>query len=165
SLTQRTEIANESGASLFLSVHCNSWFSAQTGGFETYFLAPARSESERTLQRYENTAGGPSADVPAGDLEFIVWDLVQNEFINESSTFAEYVQKALSDRLDIRNRGVKQANFVVLQGARMPAVLIETAFLSNPTEERMLADADFHEDFARGMVDALRRMKERYAQR
>jgi len=165
SLTQRTEIANEAGANVFISVHCNSWFSAQTGGFETYFLAPARSESERALQRYENAAGGSSGETPVGDLEFIVWDLVQNEFINESSTLAEYVQRALGERLDIRNRGVKQANFVVLQGARMPAVLIETAFLSNPTEERMLADPDFHRDVADCMVEALRRMKERYEQR
>jgi N-acetylmuramoyl-L-alanine amidase len=162
SLTRRTEIANEAGADLFISVHCNSWFSERTGGFEAYFLSPARSESERALARYENAAGGPVENVPNGDVDFIIWDLVQNEYINESSTFAEFIQKEMSDRLTIRNRGVKQANFVVLQGAKMPAVLIETAFLSNPSEERMLADPNFHRQVADGLVEAIRNMRKRY---
>jgi N-acetylmuramoyl-L-alanine amidase len=162
SLTQRTEIANEAGGDIFISIHCNSWFSERTGGFEAYFLSPARSESERALARYENTGSAAGTNTPEGDVDFIIWDLVQNEFINESSTFAELIQKAMSDNLSIRNRGVKQANFVVLQGARMPAVLVETAFLSNPVEERLLANPDFHRDVADGMVEAIREMRRRY---
>ncbi len=162
SLTRRTEIANEIGADVFISVHCNSWFSERAGGFEAYFLSPARSESERALARYENAAGETVTNRPEGDIDFIIWDLVQNEYINESSTFAEFIQKEMSDRLPVRNRGVKQANFVVLQGARMPAVLIETAFLSNPSEEALLADPDFHRQVADGVVDALRSMQKRY---
>jgi N-acetylmuramoyl-L-alanine amidase len=162
SLTRRTEIANEAQGDLFISVHCNSWFSEQTGGFEAYFLSPARSESERALARYENAAGAQAAEAPNGDIDFILWDLVQNEYINESSTFAEFVQKEMSDRLPIRNRGVKQANFVVLQGAKMPAVLFETAFLSNPAEEALLADPDFHRKVAEGVVEAIRDMRKRY---
>lgn len=162
-LNNRTEMANQAGADLFISIHCNSWFSERTGGFEAYFLSPARSESERTLARYENTAaGGPAAESPGGDVDFILWDLVQNEYINESSAFAELIQRAMSDRLSIRNRGVKQANFVVLQGSRMPAVLVETAFLSNPHEEQLLADPAFHEQVADGIVEAIRRLQERY---
>jgi N-acetylmuramoyl-L-alanine amidase len=162
SLTRRTEIANEAGADLFISVHCNSWFSERTGGFEAYFLSPARSESERALARYENAAGELAEATPNGDIDFIIWDLVQNEYINESSTFAEFIQKEMSDRLPIRNRGVKQANFVVLQGAMMPAVLVETAFLSNPAEEQMLADPDFHRQVADGLVEAIRNMRKRF---
>jgi N-acetylmuramoyl-L-alanine amidase len=161
-LNRRTEIANEAGADLLISVHCNSWFSERTGGFEAYFLSPARSESERALARYENAAGDPVADTPNGDIDFIIWDLVQNEYINESSTFAEFIQKEMNDRLTVRNRGVKQANFVVLQGAKMPAVLIETAFLSNPSEVAMLADPDFHRLVADGIVEAIRNMQKRY---
>jgi N-acetylmuramoyl-L-alanine amidase len=161
-LSRRTEIANEAGADLMISVHCNSWFSERTGGFEAYFLSPARSESERALARYENAAGDQAAETPNGDIDFILWDLVQNEYINESSTFAEFIQKEMSERLDIRNRGVKQANFVVLQGANMPAVLIETAFLSNPSEEALLADPEFHREVADGIVEAIRNMQKRY---
>jgi N-acetylmuramoyl-L-alanine amidase len=57
---------------------------------------------------------------------------------------------------------VKQANFVVLQGANMPAVLIETAFLSNPSEEALLADPEFHREVADGIVEAIRNMQKRY---
>jgi N-acetylmuramoyl-L-alanine amidase len=92
----------------------------------------------------------------------MLWDLVQNEYIAESSTFAEYVQKAMTDRLGIQSRGVKQANFVVLQGAKMPAVLIEVAFLSNPAEEQMLADPEFQSLVADGVIEAIRRVQERY---
>jgi N-acetylmuramoyl-L-alanine amidase len=162
-LRRRTEIANEAGADVFISIHCNSWFSERTGGFEAYFLSPARSESERALARYENAAGGgENPNEPGSDVDFILWDLVQNQYINESSSLAEFIQKAMDERLGIRNRGVKQANFVVLQGAKMPAVLIETAFLSNPSEEQMLADTDFQRRVADGLVEAITRLQERY---
>lgn len=162
SLSERTEVANSMGGDLFVSVHCNSWFSERTGGFEAYFLSPARSESERALARYENAAGGTVDNAPNGDIDFIIWDLVQNEYISESSTFAEFIQKAMSERLSVRNRGVKQANFLVLQGAKMPAVLIETAFLSNPNEESLLADPEFHRQVADGIVEAIRNLQKRY---
>lgn len=161
-LRDRTEIANAAGADLFISIHCNSWFNDRTGGFESYFLSPARSESDRALARFENESGGANDDTPHGDVEFILWDLVQNEYIAQSSTFAEYIQREMTTRLGLQSRGVKQANFVVLQGAKMPAVLIETAFLSNPQEERMLVDPNFHLRVAEGIVESIRRMRERY---
>ena len=87
---------------------------------------------------------------------------MQNEFISESSAFAEFIQGAMDERLELRSRGVKQANFMVLQGARMPAVLIEAAFLSNPTEAELLGDRDFHRKIADGIVEAVMLMKDRY---
>jgi len=162
SLSERTEIANTSGSDLFLSIHCNSWFGEHAGGFEVYFLAPARSESEKALSRYENAADTQPRSGSDGDVEFILWDLVQNEYINESSTFAEFIQRAMDGRLGIRSRGVKQANFRVLQGAKMPAVLVETAYLSNPAQARMLGDPAFQERVADGIVQAIRQMRERY---
>ncbi|HXV14674.1 MAG TPA: N-acetylmuramoyl-L-alanine amidase, partial [Candidatus Krumholzibacteria bacterium] len=161
-LVERTEIANTSGCDLFVSIHCNSWFHRGTSGFESYFLSPARSESEKALQRFENEAGDGAAQTPRGDVEFILWDLVQNAYIAESSTFAEYVQREMTSRLGIPSRGVKQANFIVLQGAKMPAVLIETAFLSNPTEERLLLDPGFQRRVAEGVVASIRKMQDRY---
>ena len=163
-LTRRTEIANESGGDLFISIHCNSWFSSETGGFEAYFLSPARTDWDRTVAMTENSADdilGTPKDVTS-DIDFILWDMVQSEYLNESSNFAEITQKVMSERLGIRNRGVKQANFTVLQGARMPAVLIETAFLSNPDEEAMLVDESFQERIANGIVEAVRKLQERY---
>jgi N-acetylmuramoyl-L-alanine amidase len=163
SLTHRTEIANQAGADLFISIHCNSWFSETTGGFEAYFLSPARTKWDREVARVENQADEfVSKQGDGGDIDFIVWDMVQNEFINESSHFAELIQKEMSERLEIRNRGVKQANFTVLQGARMPAILIETAFLSNPVEEQLLVDRAFQRKITEGIVSAIRQFRERY---
>jgi N-acetylmuramoyl-L-alanine amidase len=161
-LRERTEIANKAKADLFISIHCNSWFNDQTNGFESYFLSPARSESERALARFENASGGGKvkADAPDEDVQFILWDLVQNAYISESSSLAETIQREMTSRLGLKSRGVKQANFVVLQGAKMPAVLIETAFLSNPAEAQKLTDPDFQGGIADGIVASIRRIQE-----
>ncbi|HKW13540.1 MAG TPA: N-acetylmuramoyl-L-alanine amidase [Candidatus Krumholzibacteria bacterium] len=163
-LRDRTEIANKAKADLFISIHCNSWFNDQTNGFESYFLSPARSESERALARFENQSGGKTAkaDAPDEDVQFILWDLVQNAYISESSSLAETIQREMTSRLGLKSRGVKQANFVVLQGAKMPAVLIETAFLSNPDEAQKLTDPDFQRGIADGIVASIKRVQEQY---
>ena len=164
SLTRRTEIANEIEADLFISIHCNSWFSEETGGFEAYFLSPAKTEWDRAVAMTENAADDywrPSSDA-GSDIDFILWDIVQNEFINESSHLAELTQIAMIERLGLRDRGVKQAGFTVLQGAHMPAVLIETAFLSNPEEEQLLVSPDFQAKVADGIAEAVKKFKARY---
>jgi N-acetylmuramoyl-L-alanine amidase len=158
---KRVEIANAAVADIFISIHCNGWHSPSAGGFETLFLAPARTEDEARLAREENASirfENPDLDPKAvDDLDFILWDMVQNEFINESSELAEIVQKELAKVLRIRNRGVKQGGLRVLKGLRMPAVLIELAFLSNPKEDEFLMDRDFRESIVRGIVEAVRR--------
>lgn len=166
-LERRAEIANAEGADLFVSIHCNGWFHPNAGGFETFFLSPARTEDEVRLAREENASTrfenpGLSPE-QADDLDFILWDMVQNEFITESSELAELIQQELSEELDIRNRGVKQAGFKVLKGIQMPAVLIEVAFLSNPEEERLLQNPDFQRRVIRGIVEGIRRFQNRYA--
>jgi N-acetylmuramoyl-L-alanine amidase len=167
SLTGRTEIANEYGADLFLSIHCNGWFTENISGFEAYFLSPAQTEYDKTVAQAENEAARFSNGngKVESDINFILWDMVQNEFISESSYLAELVQKEMSERLEIGNRGVKQANFTVLQGAKMPAVLIETAFLSNPAEERLLMQSSFHEKVAQGIGEAIKKFIARYQYR
>jgi N-acetylmuramoyl-L-alanine amidase len=161
---ERVEIANAAVADVFISIHCNGWYSASAGGVETFFLAPARTEEEARLAREENASirfeNSDLDPAEVDDLDFILWDMVQNEFINESSELAEIVQKELVDVLDIRNRGVKQGGLRVLKGLRMPAVLVELAFLSNPREEKLLTDQDFRERAVRGIVEAVKRYQE-----
>jgi N-acetylmuramoyl-L-alanine amidase len=158
---RRIEIANEAVADIFISIHCNGWYSSAAGGLETLFLAPARTEDEARLAREENASirfENPDLDPEeVDDLDFILWDMVQNEFINESSNLAEIVQKELARKLDIRNRGVKQGGLRVLKGLRMPAVLVELAFLSNPKEEELLTNRDFRESVVSGVIEAIRR--------
>jgi N-acetylmuramoyl-L-alanine amidase len=165
-LDRRGEIANSEGADIFISIHCNGWFTPQAGGFETFFLSPARTEEEARLAReenaslrFENSSLNPDE---MDDLDFILWDMVQNEFISESSELAELIQRELAGQLEIRNRGVRQAGLAVLRGLHMPAVLCETAFLSNPREEELLLDPVFRLNYVRGIVEAVRRYQTRF---
>jgi N-acetylmuramoyl-L-alanine amidase len=158
-LTARTRMANEAGADLFISVHCNSARSRSGQGFETYFLSEAKTEDERRVAKMENASlrfENPDIDPDQlGELNFILWDLAQNEYLRESSDLADLVQRGLDDELDLRDRGVKQAGFWVLNGAYMPAILIETAFISNPSEERLLVSRKFQSRLVDGIADSL----------
>ncbi len=155
-LADRAEIANSSGGDLFLSLHCNSWFNDSAHGIETYFLSPARSDWAKSVEAAENRAGRTTG--PAGepdDVEFIVWELVQNRFISSSSQLAEIIQAEVSRDLGLPNRGVRQAGFRVLVGAYMPAVLIELGFLSHAQEERRLGDRTYQRELAKAIGEAI----------
>jgi len=155
-LNDRAEIANSSGGDLFLSLHCNSWFNDGAHGLETYFLSPAQSDWAKSVEAAENHSGrplGPEGD--PGDVEFIVWELVQNRFISSSSQLAETIQNEVTRDLGLPNRGVRQAGFRVLVGAYMPAVLIELGFLSHAQEENKLGDRSYQRELAKAIGDAI----------
>ena len=149
-LADRAEIANSNAGDLFISLHCNSWFNDGAKGFETFFLSPAKSDWAKSVEAAENSAGQEP-----GDVEFIVWELVQNRFISSSSQLAEVLQSDVCNQLDLNNRGVRQAGFRVLVGAYMPAVLVELGFLTNPGEERHLGDSSYQRRMARALGDAI----------
>jgi N-acetylmuramoyl-L-alanine amidase len=169
SFDERVETANTAGAQLFISLHCNGWFTPDAGGFEVFFLAPARTAEEKQLARDENASARFESSTATGeggdDIDFILWDMVQNEFITESSDFAEMMQRELNKSLDIRNRGVKQAGLRVLKGLKMPAVLVEVAFLSNEKEEKLLLDPEFRDKVVESIVEAVRRFQSRYEEK
>lgn len=168
-LADRTRIANREQADLFVSIHANSARNRSAEGFETYFLSAAKTEDEKRVARMENSAiryENPQIDPESlGDLNFILWDLAQNEYLRESSTLAETIQEALSRRLPLKSRGVKQAGFFVLNGAFMPAVLFEMAFISNPKEEALLNDSAFRTRLVDGLADSLLNYLSQYGQR
>jgi len=151
-LADRAEVANSNGGDIFISLHCNSWFNDGAHGLETYFLSPAQSDWAKSVETAENQAtGGETPD----DVEFIVWELVQNRFISSSSQLAEIIQADVSRDLDLPDRGVRQAGFRVLVGAYMPAVLVELGFLSHPSEERRLGEQSYQRQLARALGDAI----------
>ncbi len=168
-LADRTRIANREQADLFVSIHANSARNHSAEGFETYFLSAAKTEDEKRVARMENSAiryENPQIDPESlGDLNFILWDLAQNEYLRESSTLAETIQEALSRQLPLKSRGVKQAGFFVLNGAFMPAVLFEMAFISNPQEEALLNDSAFRTRLVDGLADSLLRYLSQYGER
>jgi N-acetylmuramoyl-L-alanine amidase len=153
-LPDRAEIANSNDGDLFLSLHCNSWFNDGAHGLETYFLSPAKSDWAKSVEAAENQAGLAPGEEP-DDVEFIVWELVQNRFISSSSRLAETIQTEVSRDLGLPDRGVRQAGFRVLVGAYMPAVLIELGFLSHAEEERRLGDRSYQRQLARAIGDAI----------
>lgn len=158
-LDARTALANRNQADLFVSLHLNSAFGPNAHGAETYFLS--REASDRLAAEaaeIENRSGRDPED-PEGDLQLILWDLAQSFHLAESQRLANLVQQELNLALGLRDRGVKQAPFTVLMGARMPAVLVELGFLSNPEEERKLLDPGYREELVEALVQALTRFK------
>src|SRR4030067_1057546 len=96
------------------------------------------------------------------DLDFILLDLVQNQFLKESSDLAYMIQENMGRKLPIPNRGVDQAGFFVLNKAYMPAVLVETAFISNKSEEKLLKSSSFKQKIAEGVLNSILDFKEKY---
>jgi N-acetylmuramoyl-L-alanine amidase len=164
-LERRTEIANSVEADLFISLHANGYRGREARGFEVYFLSPAVDEEDKMVAAMENAAGGPGTFMVSDsddEVAFILWDTAQNEFIVESSDLAQFVNEEMTLRLDIPNRGVKQADFVVLTGAYLPAILVETAFITNPTEEGLLRDDAFQETVAGAVAAGVERFRDVY---
>jgi N-acetylmuramoyl-L-alanine amidase len=159
----------EGQPALFMSIHCNAHPSRAETGYETYFLAEARTAESRRVQEMEDAAEQYEERRPEGDpLSFIMSDLRQNQHLRESSDWAQMIQDRLREVHPGPNRGVKQAGFAVLVGATMPAVLVELGFISNRGEEEMLADPRQQDTFARqlaaGVQDFFRATDRRQAQ-
>ncbi len=158
-LEQRTNVANDARADLFVSIHANAAHDGGARGTETYFMSlEASDEHARGVALRENESFGakaPAASAEADPLVAILGDLIANEHLTESSEFARAAQQRLA-RLDAGpSRGVKQAPFVVLAGVQMPAALIEIGFLTHPAEERELRSSRRRGAIAAGLAEAV----------
>lgn len=158
-LEQRTAIANQYKADLFLSVHLNASAVRDAHGSETYFLSVQASDEYAKRAAERENAPASSEIVASSDLRLILWDLAQQEYLKESSRFAELVQEEMNVVTGVSNRGVKQAPFKVLVGAMMPAALVEVGFISNPDEETRLSEEAFQNAVANGLFKAIERYK------
>ncbi|MDX1674226.1 MAG: N-acetylmuramoyl-L-alanine amidase [Longimicrobiales bacterium] len=165
-LEQRAHMANEwrgSRPGLFLSIHANGVSDRRVTGFETFFLSDARTEDERRVAEMENASlayESSSRVVGSDDLDLIMNTLRNDFYVRASHSLAGLVQDEFGDFHRGNDRGVKQAGFVVLIGAFMPAVLVELAFISNPAEERLLGSGTFQVDASEGIADAVDRFFE-----
>jgi N-acetylmuramoyl-L-alanine amidase len=161
-LEERTAIANTKNADLFISIHTNDSENQSAYGIETYVLNLATENSEITVAARENATSTKNIS----DLQTILTDIMQNTKIDESSLLASYIQDSSYNYLrsrytDIKNNGVKKAPFYVLLGARMPAVLIETSFISNPRECKRLSSASYQEHLCEGIINGIRKYVEK----
>ncbi len=151
-LEQRTAIANNAKADLFISIHANSSHDHEARGIETYYLNFATSEESLEVATRENALSQEGLH----DLQDLVKKIARNEKIEESKEFASDVQDSLTRRMQLvsqgeKNRGVKKAPFVVLIGANMPSILSEISFISNPSDEKLLRKSDQRQRVADGL--------------
>ncbi len=156
-LEERTAIANTYEADLFISLHTNAHRDRRAYGVETYFLNLATDDEAIRVAARENATSRKNIS----DLEVILNDLMQNAKINESSRLAAFIQQSLTDKLKrhykmIKDKGVKQAPFYVLLGAQMPAVLIESSFISNARECKRLINPTFQEHICTAVIKGVR---------
>lgn len=161
-LADRSLIANRLRAdrpgALFLSIHANAATAASARGFETFFLSDARTEDERRVAEMENEAVRYEAAAPAATrtgLDQVLAGLHSDFLTRASHDLAAVMQDRLARFHPGPNRGVKRAGFLVLVGSVMPAVLIETAFISNRDEAALLGDAAFQQKLADAIADGV----------
>ena len=157
-LERRTAFANINKADLFISLHINAHKQPDVHGFETYFLNMATDERAVLVAARENATSEKSIS----DLQSILNDLMLNTKISESSKLAHEVQRGVLGQVkkkydDIRDLGVKQAPFYVLIGAELPAILVETGFMTNPVERKRLQNPKYLETLADGIVAGVER--------
>jgi N-acetylmuramoyl-L-alanine amidase len=172
-LSDRGRIANEARADLFVSIHVNAanpgWKDpGASRGFETYFLAEAKTEDARRVERMENEVVKfeTQSATHAGDpLSFVLNDMAQNEHLRESNELADLIQRRLSRVHPGSNRGVKQAGFRVLVTAFMPAVLVEIGFGTNAADAAYMTDAARVEELSAAVADAVLEYLQRYERR
>lgn len=155
-LEERTHIANEAKADLFVSIHANSSPDHGARGVETYYLNLRGSPEAMAVAARENAVSQESIH----DLEDVVKQIARTEKIDESKELAEDVQDSLSRRIQksarpVKNRGVRKAPFVVLIGADMPSILTEISFLSNPSDEQLLKKPEHRQRVAEGLFQGM----------
>ena len=154
-LEERTAIANTKGADLFVSIHANSSRRAGARGVETYLLGRATDKDAMATAERENSASEKSLN----DLQLILTDLMNTVKKEESLRLAHYVQENMIDRLESRYKvpdlGVKLAPFYVLVNARMPSILAEISFISNPEEERLLSESEYRQEIAEAILQGI----------
>jgi N-acetylmuramoyl-L-alanine amidase len=163
-LVERTKLANDKRADLFVAIHCNASMQKKTRGFEIYFLSEKASDKEAAATAIlENSAlqfeGKPTKN--SEKLKELLWSMSVNEFINESSELCCFISQDMGKRTKIENRGVKQANFKVLRGTQMPAVLVECAYLSNLQEEALLKTRKFQRKVADAVYSGIKQYEQR----
>jgi len=157
-LEERTGIAKKLGADLFISVHCNAARNRQAYGIETYILSFTNDQRSLAVAARENASTG----ISRSDMENVLKQYLLSAKINESDRFAGYVQSSVVTSVSgkyqpVKNKGVKKAPFIVLIGADIPSILVETSFITNPREEKRLKSNEYVNYLADGIFAGIKR--------
>ena len=150
-LRKRTQFATDQKADLFISIHTNASTARQAAGIETYYLALASDESARITAMRENAG----AEYNMKELDALVGRILKESKSTESRRLAELIQAQLTSGKQVKNRGVKHAPFVVLIGTKVPAVLVEVGFISNPREGKKLTTKAYQRQLATAIAKGI----------
>jgi len=165
-LKERTQFANSNGGKLFISIHADANKNRSIRGFSTYVLGVAKTQQALEVAQRENSVIELEESVDAyeefQDAAYILNAIAQSSYLKESQDLAQMVNTSLKRRTKIPDSGVHQAGFYVLIGAAMPSILVETGFLSNAYEERLLRTRSFRQKIAEALCESIRRFKEKY---
>lgn len=168
-LYRRTQIANEAGGKLFISIHCNATERKPSSahGFEIYLLRPGKTESAVSIAARENSVIALEENYQQRyeeltEEKFIIITMAQSAFVKYSEQFAQIASESMAKHLNLKNSGVKQAGFYVLVGASMPNVLLETGYLSNRKEEKILKSSDGQNKIALALFRGIQEYKKVY---
>jgi N-acetylmuramoyl-L-alanine amidase len=168
-LYRRGQIANQAGGKLFVSIHCNAMPHKPNPekGFEIYLLRPGKTENALRIAERENEVvkfedGYEKRYQQLTEENFILLTMAQSAYVKYSEKFADILQQEMGRHLDIENNGVKQAGFYVLVGASMPNVLVETAYLSNSHDEKILRSANGQMRIAEAIYSGIKHYKSEY---
>jgi N-acetylmuramoyl-L-alanine amidase len=160
-LADRTRLANDKNADLFISIHLNASEYKTAQGIETYYLDNTKDKASLKLAERENASLQFGDGKTGGDLGFILSDLIQNVKLDDSISLAHHIQDALHGTLSryyqgVVNLGVKKAPFYVLVGAHMPCVLAEVSFIDHPLEGKRLAEKRYRRLIAQALYEGVR---------
>jgi N-acetylmuramoyl-L-alanine amidase len=169
-LYKRGKIANESGGKLFISIHCNALKKKPSAhrGFEVYLLRPGRTDEAIRISEVENSVikfekGYKDRYKELDAEQFIILNMAQSAYAKHSQQFASYLHEEIEKGEKIKSSGIKQAGFYVLVGASMPAVLVETEYLSNKKAEEFLISNKGQSHMAYSLYYAINKFAKYYA--
>jgi N-acetylmuramoyl-L-alanine amidase len=158
-IDQRTALANNNKADLFISLHANASFRPSTSG-ATIFCASFEQAGDATAQDLLKGQTLPAFGGGSRDLEMVLWDLAQIRHVDQSQAFAAVVQKQFRNRVPLSARPIQRAPLRVLESANMPAVVIEMGYLTNADDAKRLANADQQGVIAQALFDAVQRFRD-----
>lgn len=167
-LDERAEVANRHKADIFISIHSNWWSDKRVTGSETYVLGHTMDEANLRVAMKENSVITFEENYetkyegydPNSVESFIIFSLMQNTYLKQSTEFASLIQQQFKDRVGRKDRGVRQAGFLVLWRTTMPSVLVELGYVSNSEEEKFLMSEQGQDYLASAIFRAFRDYKQ-----
>ena len=150
-IRKRTQFATDQKADLFISIHANASTARSAAGIETYYLSLASDESARITAMRENAG----AEYNMKELDALVGRILKESKSVESRRLAEFIQAQLTSGKQVKNRGVKRAPMVILIDAKVPAVLVEVGFISNPQEGKKLTTKAYQRQLATSIAKGI----------